>query len=90
MAKQKNKFENKCAFCREEFNELTIEHLIMFNRTECGLCHPGNVLPSWKSCNKITRDKESKTYFGWEEHLKTKCDSSEEFKLRKEKKYPHI
>ena len=86
----KDKFENKCAFCGEEFNELTIEHLIMFNRTECGLHHPGNVVPSCKSCNKRTRDKESKKYVGWEEHLKTKCDSSEEFNLRKEKISSHI
>ena len=48
----KNKFESKCAFCGKEFNELTIEHLIMFNRKECGLHHSGNVVPSCKSCNK--------------------------------------
>ena len=29
-------------------------------------------------------------YNSWEEHLKTKCDSSEEFKLRKEKISSHI
>ena len=58
----KNKFESKCAFCGKEFNELTIEHLVMFNRKECGLHHPGNVVPSCKSCNKRTRDKESKEY----------------------------
>ena len=57
----------------------------MFNRKECGLHHPGNVVPSCKSCNKRTRDKESKEYVGWVKHLETKCDSSEEFKIRKEK-----
>ena len=86
----KHKFENKCAFCGEEFSEITIEHWIMFNRTECGLHHHGNIFPSCKSYNKRIRDKESKAYVSWEEHLKTKCDSSEEFKLRKEKISSHI
>ena len=81
----KDKFENKCAFCGEEFSKLSIEHLIMFNRTERGLHPPGNIFPYCKSCNKRTRDKESKAYVSGEEHLKTKCYSSEEFKLRKEK-----
>ena len=81
----KIKFESKCAFCGKEFNDLTIEHLVMFNRKECGLHHPGNVVPSCKSCNKRTRDKDSKEYVDWIKHLETKCDSSEEFKIRKEK-----
>ena len=62
----------------------------MFNRKECGLHHPGNVIPSCKSCNKRTRDKESKEYVGWVKHLETKCDSSEEFKIRKEKIISHM
>ena len=62
----------------------------MFNRKECGLHHPGNVIPSCKSCNKRTRDKESKEYVGWVKHLETQCDSSEEFKIRKEKIISHI
>ena len=86
----KNKFESKCAFCGKEFNELTIEHLIMFNRKECELHHPGNVVPSCKSCNKRTRDKESKQYVDWIKHLETKCESSEEFEIRKEKIISHI
>lgn len=86
----KNKFESQCAFCGNEFNELTIEHLVMFNRKECGLHHPGNVVPSCKGCNKRTRDAESKEYVGWVKHLETKCDSSEEFKMRKEKIISHI
>ena len=53
----------------------------MFNRTECGLHHPRNIVPSCKSCNKRTRDRESKAYFSWEEHLKTKCNSSKELKF---------
>ena len=64
--------------------------MIIFNRKECGLHHPGNIVPSWKSCNKRTRDKESKEYVGWVKHLETKCDSSEEFKIRKEKIISHI
>ena len=39
---------------------------------------------------KITRDKESKEYVGWVKHLETQCDSSEEFKIRKEKIISHI
>ena len=40
----KHKFENKCAFCGEEFSELTIEHL---------LCIPNRVrtLSSLKYCS---------------------------------------
>ena len=64
----------------EEFSELTIEHLIMFNRIKCGLHHPGNIVPFCKSFYKRTIDKESKVYISGEEHLKTKCDSSKEFK----------
>ena len=42
---KKDRHENKCAFCGEKFSELSIEHLIMFNGTECGLSHPGNIVP---------------------------------------------
>ena len=61
----------------------------MFNRIKCGLHHPGNVVPSCKSCNKRTRDKGSKEYVGWVKYLETKCDSSEEF-IIKEKIISHI
>jgi len=65
-------FESKCAYCGVSGQALQIEHLLMFNRTEYGLHHPGNIVPCCKSCNKRER-KEDKTYTNWQEHLDTVC-----------------
>ena len=51
--------------------KLQIEHLIMFNRTEYGLHHPGNVVPSCSDCNK--RHKKNKEYVTWQEQLRRIC-----------------
>ena len=84
------KFDNKCAFCGKDSAKLETEHLIMFNRQESRLHHPGNVVPVCKPCNKRERDKLSKEHLGWVEHLNSKCASDEVFKKRKEKIIKHI
>ena len=62
-------FENKCAFCGESSENLTIEHLVMFNREQCGLHHPGNIVPCCKPCNKRQRHQDTKQYYDWMEHM---------------------
>ncbi len=72
----------------------------MFNRTEFGLHHPGNIVPCCKSCNKRERNEDS-SYTSWQEHLKKICQSRSEmgqFEGRKQKiisnikkhKYPEL
>ncbi|MGB2832608.1 MAG: hypothetical protein WBC07_06615 [Methylotenera sp.] len=51
---------------------MQIEHLLMFNRTEYGLHHPGNIVPSCKSCNKRERNDDG-SYSTWESHLEKIC-----------------
>ena len=80
-------FQGKCAYCGEPNNSLQIEHLLMFNRSEYGLHHPGNIVPCCKSCNKRERKKD-KSFTNWTEHLKIICDRNnqkEKFKERKSK-----
>jgi len=83
-------FDKKCAFCESSPENLTIEHLIMFNRDECGLHHPGNIVPCCKSCNRRRRHSETKKYYDWAEQLEAVCESNNEFKRRKEKIQKHI
>ena len=52
----KEKFGNKCAYCNTG-GKLQIEHLVMFNRAEYGLHHPGNLCHVVAS---VIREKE-----GW-------------------------
>ena len=52
----------------------------MFNRTEYGLHHPGNIVPSCKSCNKRERNDDG-AYTSWEEHLKKICELRSEGNL---------
>ncbi|MFC1924634.1 HNH endonuclease [Chloroflexota bacterium] len=65
-------FQGKCAYCGEECESPQMEHLIMFNRVEYGLHHPGNVVPTCKSCNKRFK-KPDNTYVTWEEQLEKIC-----------------
>ena len=37
-------FDSRCAYCHNK-GKLHIEHLIMFNSEQCGLHHPGNIVP---------------------------------------------
>jgi len=79
------KFNNCCAYCNEHSDSLQIEHLVMFNRTECGLHHPGNTVPCCKACNKRER-KEDKSYAHWEEHLMKVCIKRAEVNKYEERK----
>ena len=82
-------FESQCAYCGCVQDKPTIEHLVMFNRTECGLHHPGNIVPCCKKCNKRERDKDG-NYLSWEEHLLSICENIETYKKRKQKILNHI
>ena len=64
-------FNSSCAYC-EKKDRLTIEHLIMFNKAEYGLHHPGNVVPCCISCNKRTKLSNG-LYATWPEHLQAIC-----------------
>jgi len=66
-------FKAECAYCGVTEQPLQVEHLLMFNRTEYGLHHPGNVVPCCKACNKRERKKD-KTYTTWQEHLQIVCE----------------
>jgi len=82
-----NVFNGECVYCGTSGQPLQIEHLLMFNRMEYGLHHPGNIAPCCKACNKRER-KEDKSYTNWIEHLKIVCDKRNEtylFEKRKEK-----
>ena len=73
-------FNGKCAYCGISGQPIQIEHLLMFNRTEYGLHHPGNIVPCCKQCNKRER-KEDKSYTNWQEHLKIICVQKNELHL---------
>jgi hypothetical protein len=85
-------FEGKCAYCYTAGVDLQIEHMVMFNRTEFGLHHPGNTIPICKPCNNRKRDKDKK-YLNWQDQLKEICAESgneSEFEERKKKILSHI
>lgn len=83
-------FDGKCAYCGM-LAPMQIEHLVMFNRAEYGLHHPGNVVPVCKPCNKRSKDQNS-CYVSWEKHLATICGSSSsgEYALRHAKILAHV
>jgi len=68
-------FEAKCAYCGVK-EKLQIDHLIMINRTQFGLHHPGNIVPACSECN--TRTKKGNEYNGWEDHLSALCERNGE------------
>lgn len=70
-------FDACCAYCGESSQVLQIEHVLMFNRAEFGLHHPGNTVPCCKACNKRER-LENKAYCNWEQHLEKVCFSRNE------------
>ena len=80
-------FNSCCAYCGVKHEQLQIEHVLMFNRTEFGLHHPGNTIPCCKACNKRQRN-DDKSYCGWEKHLEYVCQQRKEnnlFASRKQK-----
>ena len=68
-AKIQASFDNACAYCGST-GKLQIEHLVMFNRAEYGLHHPGNIVPVCPSCNG--REKYEKKYVPWQSQLERK------------------
>lgn len=80
-----NVFNSECAYCGVSGQPLQIEHLLMFNRTEYGLHHPGNTVPCCKACNKRGR-KEDKSYTNWAEHLEIICTKRNESHLLESRK----
>lgn len=70
-------FNNECAYCGTSSGKLQMEHLIMFNRTEFGLHHPGNIVPVCAKCNSRSK-KEDKSYNTWEDHLSHICETNGE------------
>jgi hypothetical protein len=77
-------FNGRCAYCDSKSVSLQIEHLVMFNRSEYGLHHPGNIVPCCKECNKRTKDSNG-NYLTWREHLKIICKQKSDFKERESK-----
>jgi 5-methylcytosine-specific restriction endonuclease McrA len=83
----KTDFNHTCCYCGKKSDSLTMEHLIMINRTEFGLHHPGNVVPCCRTCNKRIRNKD-KSFANWETHLKH--IARENFKVRFNKIKTHM
>ena len=65
---REEEFVGKCAYCDAVTVKPTIEHLVMFNREQCGLHHSGNIAPCCNGCNKRLRT-ETKQYTDWDTHL---------------------
>jgi hypothetical protein len=84
--KIKEDFDNSCGYCDSKTENLTMEHLVMMNRYEYGLHHPGNVMPCCKDCNKRLRDK-NKKMISWKNHLKKISGKNFEKKLKKIEKH---
>lgn len=70
-------FGAQCAYCGKTGTKLQMDHLIMFNRTEFGLHHPGNVVPACTQCNSRSRNA-TKGYHSWEDHLSFICETNNE------------
>jgi hypothetical protein len=85
-------FQGRCAYCDKSDSKLQIEHLVMFNRIEYGLHHPGNIVPVCSICNSRTKTKE-KVYSTWQQHLALVCERQGEknkFEERRERIRQHI
>lgn len=85
-------FNAKCCYCGKAPDKLQIEHLIMFNRDEYGLHHPGNIAPVCTDCNKREKDANSKNV-SWQEHLRIIClknNNIHSFEDRKKRILNHI
>lgn len=80
-------FESSCAYCGDSSSKLQIEHVLMFNRTEFGLHHPGNVVPCCFQCNRRERLEDNR-FCSWEQHLERICchrGEQEFFDIRKQR-----
>ena len=89
-----NTFSGKCAYCGKVGQALEVEHLLMTNRTQVGIHHPGNTVPTCKPCNKRQRKPGSQTeYDSWGEHLEKICESRGEmnhYETRRERIHFHM
>lgn len=83
-------FSGACAYCGI-VGLMQIEHLVMFNRAEYGLHHPGNIVPVCKACNKRCKN-EKMCFVSWEAHLARICggDSSGAYQSRHAQISGHI
>ncbi|MBE0427393.1 MAG: HNH endonuclease [Nitrospirae bacterium] len=75
-----NKIKNEifggcCCYCGKRPDKLQLEYLIMFNREEYGLHHPGNIVPCCTDCNKRKKDNNGR-HVSWEENLRIICTES--------------
>lgn len=86
----REEFNESCAYCGQK-RLLQIEHLVMFNRSEYGLHHPGNIVPVCKECNERQKD-EAKLYISWQKQLALKSggEGTAEYAVRKKKIDEHI
>lgn len=85
-------FEGKCAYCGTSETKLQADHLVMFNKEQFGLHHPGNIVPSCPKCNSRSKHS-SGNYNSWEDHLSFICKQNKEldqFHERWEKIKKHI
>ena len=73
-------FDGKCVYCGKDDEKLQMDHLVMFNKAEFGLHHPGNIVPSCKKCNSRSKN-ENGNYNNWEDHLSYICNSRDEKEL---------
>ena len=89
-----NTFAGRCAYCGRVGQALQVEHLLMTNRTQVGIHHPGNTVPCCKPCNRRSRKPGSQTeYDSWEEHLEKVCNDrneESEFEQRRERIRHHM
>ena len=70
-------FATEDSACNQADVRLQIEHLVMINRAEFGLHHPGNVVPICKECNKRQKHQGGK-YFTSDEQLLKICKEKNE------------
>lgn len=85
-------FNGQCCYCGKKQDKLQLEHLVMFNREEYGLHHPGNVAPVCLSCNKRAKDENGK-HLSWEQHLVQVCErfsETDQCKARRQRIFLHI
>jgi hypothetical protein len=85
-------FASKCAYCGTGSTKLQTEHIVMFNREQFGLHHPGNTIPTCPSCNKRRRGEDGK-YLEWKDHLEIICRENNDldsFFKRRDKIKAHI
>jgi len=84
-------FAGECCYCGKHTAKIQMEHLIMFNREEYGLHHPGNIVPCCNDCNKRKTDNNGR-HVSWERHLSIICKESGkdcEFELRRNRILRH-